>query len=136
MRPSHLEPRGGGCNLVCPTFPNASSACQNSQCTIGSCNPGYANCNNVTGDGCEINTTNSTSNCGSCGVVCGPIANATPSCSSSTCTPNCNTGFGNCNGVYGDGCEVNHNNDHNNCGFCGHVCGPKAACVGGQCFIP
>ncbi len=126
----------GSCDQACHTFPNATSACQNSQCGIGSCNAGYANCNGLLADGCEINTTNNVNNCGTCGNVCGPIANGTPSCSSSTCTPVCNSGFGNCNGTYGDGCEVNFSNDHNNCGFCGHVCGPMTVCQSGQCFIP
>lgn len=59
----------GGCNLQC-SFQNASATCSASQCQIGSCSPGYANCNNVTADGCEVGTQFDGNNCGSCGNVC------------------------------------------------------------------
>jgi hypothetical protein len=59
----------GNCNLVCFT-PNASPACINGQCAVGSCNTNYLNCNGQTADGCEINKMTNNQNCGSCGHAC------------------------------------------------------------------
>lgn len=59
----------GGCNLQC-SLQNANEICTMSTCLIGSCSMGYANCDNFTGNGCEVNTQISNSNCGACGNVC------------------------------------------------------------------
>jgi hypothetical protein len=45
----------------------------------------------------------------------------------------CNAGFGNCDGDWSNGCEVNLNTDPNNCGSCGNSCGANAYCTGGTC---
>ncbi len=59
----------GSCGLFC-SAPNAVSSCSASQCGIASCNAGFANCDLMAGNGCEINTTSNNSNCGSCGLTC------------------------------------------------------------------
>ena len=59
----------GACGHVC-SFPNATAMCVNSTCQIGSCNPGFANCNGVASDGCEVNLNTDPNNCGTCGHVC------------------------------------------------------------------
>jgi hypothetical protein len=60
----------GNCGTVCPTAQNATPMCSNSQCVLV-CNAGFANCDNLPGNGCEVNINDSdNSNCGSCGVVC------------------------------------------------------------------
>lgn len=59
----------GTCNSVC-ILPNAVSLCVNGQCMIGSCNMGYANCNNLVADGCEIHLLSNIQNCGLCGLPC------------------------------------------------------------------
>ena len=59
----------GGCNLVC-SFPNATAACTASNCTIGSCNVGYSDCNAMLADGCETYVLGDSNNCQFCGNVC------------------------------------------------------------------
>lgn len=59
----------GACNNVC-SLPNAIQVCSASSCAIAACNMGYANCDNFTGNGCEVNTQASNANCGGCNVVC------------------------------------------------------------------
>jgi hypothetical protein len=54
----------------------------NGVCRIAACNIGFGNCNLADPDGCEINLTNSNTNCGACGVVCPVTA---PNCINSTC---------------------------------------------------
>ena len=73
----------GGCGTVCAPAQNAAPMCSSSQCTFV-CNPGFADCDTLPGNGCEVNTTNDNVNCGNCGVVCG---GGTPNCVSGTCTP-------------------------------------------------
>jgi rhodanese-related sulfurtransferase len=45
----------------------------------------------------------------------------------------CDTDYGNCDGDWSNGCEVNLNTDPNNCGSCGNACGANAYCSGGTC---
>jgi hypothetical protein len=51
-------------------------------------------------------------------------------CTNESCL--CETGFLDCNATENDGCEINGNNDQNNCGACGVVCA-NASCVAGAC---
>ena len=62
----------GACANICtePAVNNASPACSTGMCTLGACNTGFANCNGLASDGCEVNTTNDSANCGSCGNIC------------------------------------------------------------------
>ena len=123
----------GGCGIVCPTYPNTtSSTCSAGVCGIGGCSVGYANCDNVTSNGCETSL-NTPNNCGGCGIACQFGPNSTPSCTAGICSLICNAGYGNCDGLPGNGCEVNLSTNHNNCGTCGHVCTNVQSCVGGVC---
>ena len=78
------------------------------------------------------------SNCGKCGTVCA-LANANQKCASGVCgIQACNTGFGDCNHLVEDGCEINTQNDSNNCGMCGKTCtapGSTGTCVAGACNL-
>ncbi|MFO0660796.1 MAG: hypothetical protein U0165_13330 [Polyangiaceae bacterium] len=117
----------GGCGIVCSAA-NGTAACVNSACVVNTCNPGFADCNNNPADGCEINTTNNPNNCNGCGIVCS-VAHGTASCTNSVCgVASCNSGYGNCNGLYADGCETNTTTDSANCGTCGTSC--AASCTG------
>ncbi len=128
----------GQCNLICSVTGTTVStyACVARVCGIGSCVPGRGNCNQQYGDGCEVDLATEVTHCGACGQAC-TTANATPACDGGMCgIASCNTGFGNCNGQVGDGCEVNTQTALANCGVCGNVCNAANAnntCVNGTC---
>lgn len=74
------------------------------------------------------------------GWSCGSLSvfpNAIASCVSSTCKLACTTGYGNCNNVSSDGCEMNILNNADHCGVCGHVCptqqNASRTCSNGTC---
>jgi hypothetical protein len=73
------------------------------------------------------------SNCGTCNHVCSTPNNSSPTCGMAICSFVCNPGFGDCNNMSSDGCEVNLNSDSRNCGTCGHICPMGTFCVSGVC---
>jgi hypothetical protein len=130
----------GMCGNKC-SFANAGASCQNSMCVLGGCNMGFANCNNMPGDGCEVNLNTSTSNCGACGRACDSTNVAALSCAGGVCNSTCTDPYGNCSKpaapAADDGCETNTGTDVANCGACGRACsGDHVAvksCTGGVC---
>ncbi|MBI5537560.1 MAG: hypothetical protein HY898_32860 [Deltaproteobacteria bacterium] len=129
--PSHCN----GCGQACSNN-NGTPSCSGGTCSIA-CNPGWGNCDNNAGNGCEVNTTNDVSHCGSCPKVCSSL-NGTPSCVGSACTIACAAGWGNCDNNADTGCEVNITNNVNNCGACGTACNGTngtPSCAGSNCSI-
>ena len=122
----------GACGNIC-TAPNATTACLNGSCILVSCNPGFANCDGNTSNGCETTSLATTTNCGSCGVVCPTRPNSTSVCTAGVCSIVCNSGFGNCNANNADGCEVSLLSNTSNCGACGNNCSASQTCVNGVC---
>jgi len=55
-------------------------------------------------------------------------ANVFGTCTDGECSFVCDTGFGNCNYDWIDGCETDLNSDQGNCGTCGSVC-QEIACT-------
>ncbi|MDP3219087.1 MAG: hypothetical protein Q8S73_33625 [Deltaproteobacteria bacterium] len=107
----------GGCNTVC-SLPNATAGCAAGACTIASCNAGFANCDGMAANGCEVNLNSDTANCGACSTVVAPRAcGAGQLCSAGTCVTTCGSGQTNCSGV----CR-NLPADSDACGACGTVC--------------
>lgn len=128
----------GACGNVCEVV-NATPACVDSACAVGTCLEPYDDCNGSVDDGCETDLTTSVEHCGRCGEAC-VAANGTSFCSESTCAvASCNFGFDDCNGAPGDGCEVSLLDDVANCGVCGNACGTvsnaSAACLAGACRV-
>jgi hypothetical protein len=127
----------GGCGSTC-NLANASESCIGGTCVLGTCDGGFANCDNNPTNGCEVNTNTSLSHCGGCGIVCN-LAHASESCVSGACTlGTCDSGWRNCNGVTSDGCEINSQTDVNNCGNCGVSCAAQfphsnTSCSSGAC---
>ena len=115
----------GTCGHAC----NPGEMCCSGNCI--KCKPGEVCC-----AGACANLTSDPTNCGSCGTVC-RVANGAGGCMNGSCVISmCTPGFANCNGVYGDGCEVNLNTDPNNCGSCGKPCVGGKICLGGTCVCP
>jgi hypothetical protein len=128
----------GACQKSCANLPNAVAGCLNGGCVLASCTVGYADCNGNPNDGCEVKTSTDINNCGKCANVCPQgnicvgggctcpmcnIPNASAKCVNNMCVfDKCNPGFGDCNNNTADGCEVNLQQDKNNCGACGNVC--------------
>jgi len=113
----------GQCGRAC-NLPNAGSPCENGTCVIAICAPGFADCDNISANGCETNLAN---HC--------PLPNvAFMSCDCQTILA-CFEGFGNCNGILADGCETSVRTDAN-CGECGRSCAAiphaTATCGGGR----
>lgn len=127
----------GVCGAAC-TVANGTPGCSNSTCVIASCNANYRDCDKDVTTGCESYSLNDIKNCGYCGNQC-LINNAEAKCESGLCKiKNCNSGFMNCDGGEGNGCEINTDTNLANCGGCGSVCAPahaKAKCALGICSI-
>jgi len=124
----------GACGTGC-FFPNATSSCNVGVCQIDSCAVGYADCDGIVKNGCEIKTDADPKNCGACGMICSNN-HGTPGCAAGVCTIACDTGYKDCNGNVANGCEAQTSADVANCGACGHVCPPTGGtpnCIAGTC---
>jgi hypothetical protein len=102
-------------------------ACVDNSCPPESCDPGWADCNGLSGDGCETNLT-LLGDCGSCGNAC----SAGQVCGPSGCTATCDPPLTHCNGsCVSLAFEANH------CGQCGKICSAPAhaipECNAGTC---
>lgn len=123
----------GSCDTVC-TAPNAMGQCQGGACSVGQCNPGFADCDNNAANGCEAITQTDPNNCGACGNQCNPFQ----TCSNSLCKDNpCGPGTADCNSDSMDGCETSTETAQN-CGFCNNNCNLANAnegCANGACTV-
>ena len=56
---------------VCPVPPNSTAACTAATGTCAfACSTGFADCDKAAANGCEINLTNDSANCGACAKAC------------------------------------------------------------------
>ncbi|MBI5512336.1 MAG: hypothetical protein HY909_01130, partial [Deltaproteobacteria bacterium] len=125
------------CNRAC-AVPRATAACAGSRCTVGRCDPGFADCNTMAADGCEVNTLVDENHCGRCGNAC-VTPGGTPVCRAGTCGISaCAAGREDCDRMASNGCETDTQGDASNCGGCGSACAlPRATavCSMGRCAI-
>jgi hypothetical protein len=126
----------GKCGSACDST-HGTPSCAYGVCNIV-CAQGFGNCDGDVANGCEDTTTTDDKNCGQCGNAC-VVQNGTGTCVNSNCTvASCNTGFGNCNNNYTDGCEARLTTDSSNCGVCDNVCistNGTASCANSTCSI-
>ena len=133
----------GGAPSMCPLCGSGQGCfgnqnCQSNFCAAGQCQPScmapFLNCNGNPIDGCETNVNTDLNNCGMCGFMCPDRPNSSPTCSAGNCAFSCDPGFANCNGAFGDGCEVNTQTSPTNCNMCGVICPMMFPnCVNGAC---
>lgn len=126
----------GACGSICAPSGGIGD-CSTGTCRLTTCTtPGTADCDGSAANGCETNTRTLT-DCGGCGVPCSHT-NGVSSCASGTCTlSGCTSGYGNCDGLQGNGCEqrldtVTH------CGACGSACtvaNGTGECSTGSCRV-
>jgi len=109
------------------------------QCVPGmpaaeTCNGFDDDCDGTPDDGFDL--TSNAAHCGMCNRAC-MLAQATPKCEASTCKVDvCDTGFGNCDRIDSNGCEVDTKTDPMNCGACNTPCnfpGAMGTCTNGVC---
>ncbi|MDP3275118.1 MAG: hypothetical protein Q8Q09_07965, partial [Deltaproteobacteria bacterium] len=120
------------CGSACASVTNATSVCASSACRFV-CDGSFADCDRNAANGCEVNTSNNSSNCGTCGRACVAGANQIATCSGGACNNVCATGFADCDGNPANGCEVNLLSTPANCGACGNVCAAAQGCFVGVC---
>lgn len=103
----------GACRKGC-LLHHAENGCSGGTCYIKKCDFGWADCNGVASDGCEVDLNADDNNCGKCGRVC-----SLPNAGHALCNgvdengkcevEHCESGWLNANGVHEDGCEVFQN---------------------------
>jgi hypothetical protein len=120
---------GPTCERCAPA--HGTAACIGGQCGVEECAPGFADCNGMPSDGCEVDLV-APSSCGACGVTCVAAPNSSASCVAGACASQCDAGFGDCNHDALDGCESPLLTDKRNCGQCGRVC-IIGDCEAGKC---
>lgn len=124
----------GACGRVCSTA--ASAHVSSNQCSGGNCNPVcaglYDDCDGNPQNGCETSVAADKNNCGGCDIVCGTQNASSTTCSSGTCNPTCNAGWGKCASPE-LGC-VTPLGTTSNCSKCGESCsGSTPFCDPGGC---
>ncbi len=127
-----------------------TTSCAAGACKIEACNIGYADCDGVFADGCEVNTVTDATHCAGCtsgpttkwdgGTVCdGLYAHGSGVCAASKCSfEQCDGGYGDCNGdaslgASGNGCETYLVGNDQNCAGCGTVCITNSQTSGNTC---
>ncbi len=127
----------GSCPNACPTPANAGATCTGGSCGF-TCNVDFADCDGQPANGCEVNLQTDPTHCGSCAGACN-LGQATPVCNAGACAVgSCNAGFGNCDGLAANGCEINFQTDPLHCGSCAGVCSlanSTQSCVAGACAV-
>jgi len=119
---------------VCDRACGSQEICVNARCGPACTKSGTTLC----GDDC-VDLSTDMSNCGSCGNECKTfLPNARGSeCTGGKCVVSgCESGYGDCDGSVGNGCEASLRSDINNCGTCGTRCPSGELCSNAVCRVP
>lgn len=124
----------GGCGNVCPSGPNSEPTCTGGTCGLR-CAAGFADCNGLASDGCEVALGTDLAHCGRCNNACTLRANvAEVACVSGACeVVACAAPAADCDGSYSNGCEIDTSVNKHHCGGCGTKCTGPRSCCGGEC---
>ena len=130
----------GGCGMSCQPANVATASCSMSMCGYDACTMGNGDCDMNKSNGCEQDLTSDVNNCGMCANACTVVPNAVDGCLAGACiVASCAMNFGDCNGVFDDGCESNLDTDISNCGTCSHSCPTPIhatpGCAAGMCGV-
>ena len=126
----------GACDTRCE-FESASSACASGTCVLESCAGGYANCDDVAQNGCEVSLADDVNNCGTCGRACDASGSGGNfECVNGECVvTTCPAGLADCDSDANNGCETSVRT-LTDCGGCGMACNFTNAngdCSSGTC---
>lgn len=94
------------------TLPHAVEVCGiDGDCAIGTCEPGYENCDRIAKNGCEVDLNSSYGACGNCNTTCADALRSMPRALSARClsgrckVDECQEGYADCDGAASNGCE-------------------------------
>jgi len=123
----------GACGISC-VAPHAMTTCRAGVCVIVSCTIGFADCDGISGNGCEVPLQVDQLNCGQCGHICN-LPKAGSLCQNGTCViAICAPGFADCDNVSANACETslaNHCPPLPNVGFMSCDCQTILSCFEG-----
>jgi hypothetical protein len=126
---------GGGADLVIAGRDGAPDLAPAPCAKDSDCPPAAASC---CGGHC-LDTGSDPMNCHGCGHVCPPWPHATAGCFGGLCgIGECAPGWGDCDQLTANGCEIDLANDPLNCGACGAGCtvpNGTAACAAQHCAV-
>jgi hypothetical protein len=127
----------GTCGTVCGA-PHGTPTCVNGSCAVASCDDGFADCNGIASDGCEVDLSADPQHCSSCSHDC-MLQHALPACNAGVCGVSmCASGFGDCDNTPSNGCETNVETTAAHCGTCANACSipnGSPACRNGSCAV-
>lgn len=125
--------RCGSCTIACGA---SGQICAAGACQASPCGPGVGECDGDLGVTCETSTDTSLQHCGFCGNACS-VDNGTPTCAGGQCgVQGCDGGFGDCDALASNGCEVPLATTAAHCGACGAACvnpNGNTSCSGSSC---
>lgn len=120
----------GKCGAACPNVLHGKVGCSGGACTVGSCDPGFGDCDKSYGNGCEANFSTDSANCGACSKACaqGQV------CGNGQCGMTCQQPLLLCQNAC-----IDPRSDPANCSGCGQTC-PMIAhgapgCTGSVCGV-
>jgi hypothetical protein len=126
----------GACGQAC-VRPDGNAVCSFGVCQLSGCAADRGNCDGLDANGCEENLIGNLNHCGACNNRC-EVSRGTPECANRTCrVASCDTGWGDCDGLYSNGCETSLTTI-TNCRTCGTTCSfanASATCTAAGCAI-
>jgi hypothetical protein len=128
----HNKDHCGECNKACQIVCHTKKGTLLDQ--VCDCPAGLTWCPSI--QDC-VDLSNDARNCNACDRVCpGPAGHddhGKPVCVGGVCGYKCRAGYADCNKKIEDGCEVDTQNFHDDCGQCGYPCQVDQRCGNGVC---